>query len=138
MSDSLRPHGLQPTRLLRPWGFPSKSAGVGCHRLLREWGARALQNGACECQCFCSRTTHSNGCCHHLHLKGKSKWPPASLGGSLSSASGSAPGSFQITASVLGLKSYKILCAPFKSGVSAFYSPLALPCNSRVVRMCYN
>ena len=24
MSDSLRPHGLQPTRLLRPWDFPGK------------------------------------------------------------------------------------------------------------------
>ena len=35
MSDSLRPHGLQPTRLLRPWNFPGKSTGVGCHCLLR-------------------------------------------------------------------------------------------------------
>jgi len=34
VSDSLRPHGLQPTRLLRPWDFPGKSTGVGCHRLL--------------------------------------------------------------------------------------------------------
>ena len=34
MSDSSRPHGLQPTRLLRPWDFPSKSTGVGCHCLL--------------------------------------------------------------------------------------------------------
>ena len=32
--DSLQPHGLQPTRLLRPWDFPSKSTGVGCHCLL--------------------------------------------------------------------------------------------------------
>ena len=31
VSDSLRPHGLQPTRLLRPWDFPGKSTGVGCH-----------------------------------------------------------------------------------------------------------
>ena len=30
----LRPHGLQPTRLLRPWDFPCKSTGVGCHCLL--------------------------------------------------------------------------------------------------------
>ena len=30
-----RPRGLQPTRLLRPWDFPGKSTGVGCHRLLR-------------------------------------------------------------------------------------------------------
>ena len=35
VSDSLRPHGLQPTRLLRPWDFPSKSPGVGCHFLLQ-------------------------------------------------------------------------------------------------------
>ena len=34
-SDSLQPHGLQPTRLLHPWDFPGKSTGVGCHCLLR-------------------------------------------------------------------------------------------------------
>ena len=34
--DSSRPHGLQPTRLLRPWDFPGKSTGVGCHYLLRQ------------------------------------------------------------------------------------------------------
>ena len=34
VSDSLRPHGLQPTMLLRPWDFPGKSTGVGCHCLL--------------------------------------------------------------------------------------------------------
>ena len=32
-SDSSRPHGLQPTGLLRPWDFPGKSTGVGCHCL---------------------------------------------------------------------------------------------------------
>jgi len=34
MSDSSRPHGLQPTRPLCPWGFPGKSTGVGCHHPL--------------------------------------------------------------------------------------------------------
>ena len=34
MSDSLRPHGPQPTRLLCPWDFSGKSTGVGCHCLL--------------------------------------------------------------------------------------------------------
>ena len=29
MSDSWRPHGLQPTRLLHPWDFPGNSTGVG-------------------------------------------------------------------------------------------------------------
>ena len=33
VSDSQRPHGLQPSRLLRPWDFPGKSTGVGCHFL---------------------------------------------------------------------------------------------------------
>ena len=28
-------YGLQPTRLLRLWDFPGKSAGVGCYPLLR-------------------------------------------------------------------------------------------------------
>ena len=36
LSDSQRPHGPRPTRLLRPWDFPGKSTGVGCHCLL--WG----------------------------------------------------------------------------------------------------
>ena len=36
MSDSLWPHGLQPTRLLCPSDFPGKSTGVGCHCLLRQ------------------------------------------------------------------------------------------------------
>ena len=35
VSDSTQPHGLRPTRLLRPWDFPGKSTGVGCHCLLQ-------------------------------------------------------------------------------------------------------
>ena len=35
MSDSLQPHVLQPIRLLRPWDFPGKSAGVDCHFLFQ-------------------------------------------------------------------------------------------------------
>ena len=35
MPDSQWPHGLEPARLLRPWDFPGKSTGVGCHCLLR-------------------------------------------------------------------------------------------------------
>ena len=34
VSNSYRPHGLQPTRLLHPWDFPGKSTGLGCHCLL--------------------------------------------------------------------------------------------------------
>ena len=35
VSDSLQPHGLQPTRLFCPWDFPGKNTGVGCHCLLQ-------------------------------------------------------------------------------------------------------
>ena len=31
MSDSVRPHRQQPTRLRRPWDSPGKNTGVGCH-----------------------------------------------------------------------------------------------------------
>ena len=34
-SDSLRPHGLEPDRLLRPWYSPGKTTGVGSHALLQ-------------------------------------------------------------------------------------------------------
>ena len=30
VSDSSRPYGLQPTKLLRPWDFPGKNTGVIC------------------------------------------------------------------------------------------------------------
>ena len=41
MSDSLRPRGLKPTKLLCPWDFPGKNTGVGCHFLL--WGVFPTQ-----------------------------------------------------------------------------------------------
>ena len=52
---------------------------------------------------------------------------PATLGGSLISACESDPGSFQITASVLGLRVCEILYVPFERGIFASYSPPALP-----------
>ena len=35
MSDSVRPHRQQLTRLPRPWDSPGKNTGVGCHFLLQ-------------------------------------------------------------------------------------------------------
>ena len=35
MSNSVRPHRRQPTRLPRPWDSPGKNTGVGCHVLLQ-------------------------------------------------------------------------------------------------------
>ena len=35
VSDSVRPHRQQPTRLPRPWDSPGRNTGVGCHFLLQ-------------------------------------------------------------------------------------------------------
>ena len=35
MSDSVRPHRRQPTRLPCPWDSPGKNTGAGCHFLLQ-------------------------------------------------------------------------------------------------------
>ena len=35
MSDSVRPHRRQSTRLPHPWDSPGKNTGVGCHFLLQ-------------------------------------------------------------------------------------------------------
>ena len=35
MSDYVRPHRRQPTRLLHPWDFQGKNTGVGFHCLLQ-------------------------------------------------------------------------------------------------------
>ena len=35
MSNSVRPHRQQPTRLPHPWDSPRKNTGVGCHFLLQ-------------------------------------------------------------------------------------------------------
>src|SRR5574337_1323301 len=35
MSNSVRPHRQQPTRLPCPWDSPGKNTGVGCHFFLQ-------------------------------------------------------------------------------------------------------
>ena len=36
MSDSVRPHGLQPTRLLHPWDFPGTSTGASIRKMSKQ------------------------------------------------------------------------------------------------------
>ena len=50
MSDSFRPHGLQPAKLLCPWDSPGKNSGVGCHFLL--WGIFLTQGLSPRLLCF--------------------------------------------------------------------------------------
>ena len=49
VSNSVRPHGLQPTRLLRPWDSPGKSTGVGCHCLLQFMKVKSESEVAQSC-----------------------------------------------------------------------------------------
>ena len=59
ISDSLRPRGLKPTRLLRPWDSPGKNTGVGCHSLLQEiFPTQGLNPGLLHCRQTLYRLSH--------------------------------------------------------------------------------
>ena len=49
MSDSVRPHRWQPTRLPRPWDSPGKNTGVGCHFLLQGMKVKSESEVAQSC-----------------------------------------------------------------------------------------
>ena len=49
MSDSVRPHKQQPTRLPRPWDSPGKNTGVGCHFLLQRMKVKSQSEVAQLC-----------------------------------------------------------------------------------------
>ena len=47
----MQPHGLQPTRLLRPWDSPGKNTQVGCHFLLQGiFPTQGLNTGLLHCR----------------------------------------------------------------------------------------
>ena len=82
MSDSSWLHGLQPTRLLRPWDFPGKSTGVGCHCLLQwMWELDYKESWAPKHWCFWTvvleKTLESSLDCKKIqpvHPKGNQSW----------------------------------------------------------------
>ena len=49
MSDSVRPHTWQPTRLPRPWDSPGKNTGMGCHFLLQRMKVKSESEVAQSC-----------------------------------------------------------------------------------------
>ena len=66
VSDSLKPHRLQPARLPCPWDSPGKSTRVGCHFLLQ----RSSPPGDQTCiscivrwilYCWANREAHTTG-----------------------------------------------------------------------------
>ena len=49
VSDSVRPHRWQPTRLCCPWDSPGKNTGVGCHFLLQCMKVKSQSEVALSC-----------------------------------------------------------------------------------------
>ena len=49
MSDSVRPHKQQPTRLPHPWDSQGKNTGVGCHFLLQSMKVKSESEIAQSC-----------------------------------------------------------------------------------------
>ena len=49
MSDSVRPHRRQPTRLPHPWDSPGKNTGMGCHFLLQCMKVKSQSEVAQSC-----------------------------------------------------------------------------------------
>ena len=52
MSNSVRPHRWQPTRLPCPWDSPGKNTGVGCHFLLQCMKVKSESEVAQLCPTF--------------------------------------------------------------------------------------
>ena len=52
MSDSVRPHRWQPTRLPCPWDSPGKNTGVGCRFLLQCMKVKSESKVAQLCSTF--------------------------------------------------------------------------------------
>ena len=53
MSNSVRPHRQQPTRLPHPWDSPGKNTGVGCHFLLQCMKVKSESQVAQLCLTLC-------------------------------------------------------------------------------------
>ena len=49
VSDFVRPHRWQPTRIRRPWDTPGKNTGVGCHFLLQCMKVKSEREVAQSC-----------------------------------------------------------------------------------------
>ena len=59
VSDSLRPHGLQPARLLCPWNSPGQNTGVGSLSLLQGiFPTQGLNPGLPHCRRILYQLSH--------------------------------------------------------------------------------
>ena len=53
VSDPVRPHGEQPTRLPRPWDSPGKNTRVGCHFLPQCMKVKSESEVSQSCPTLC-------------------------------------------------------------------------------------
>ena len=85
MSDSLQPHGLQPTRLLCPWDSPGKNTRVGCHFLLQgTFLTRGLNSGLLHSEQILYHLSHSHKTLEDITKElGKKKWSHSVVSDSL-------------------------------------------------------
>ena len=76
VSNSYRPHGLQPTRLLCPGDSPGKSTGVGCHCLLlvfkRKRQIQVIARFTIKCK---TELTWRDGCSSFIQMRKKLAFP---------------------------------------------------------------
>ena len=73
ISDSLRPDGLQPARLLCLWNSPGKNTRVGSHFLLQEIFPTKRSNlGLLHCRQIIYRLNHWGAHCSHVSYIKKS------------------------------------------------------------------
>ena len=106
--------------------------GTSSHASRAEGG---FQNSACQCWCYCSRTTPLEWLSPTSLCPRLSQLPPAFPGGVTRPAGVSDLGSCHTTVSPLEFRLCEILCIFLKSGISVSYSSLAL-LNMRPIHVC--
>ena len=78
VSDSSRPHELQPTRLLCLWNSPGKNTGVDCHSLLQGiFPTQGSNPRLLHCRQILYSLSHLGS--HLIVSKALSNWTPDSL-----------------------------------------------------------
>ena len=72
VSDSVRPHRWQPTRLPCPWDSPGKNTGVGCHFLLQCMKVKSESEVAQSCPTLATPWTAAHQAPPSMDFLGKS------------------------------------------------------------------
>ena len=76
MSDSVRPHRRQPTRLPRPWDSQGENTGVGCRFLLQCVKVRSGSEVAQSCPCDLMDRSPPGSSIHGISRARELEWVP--------------------------------------------------------------